>query len=435
MEKNTTEIIKDKEQLTSDFNRTFSTLRDDVVVYDQPEDSKTVDALEGVAKNADEAGWSLSGFGSNHDLGHGFEIGAIAFTAFNFLRLPFSYAVARIRAYVHGKPPPEWKLSHTARMIYTGISLGLGLTMLFVPGALPIITIVAAISSAAVSVIMLAKLYHDRYAFKATPEYKAVEEGIAEVEKIRGEAINIGQEFESYLEDEKNGFSKYPSRGGKYIIQMEMLEARYNRLNPPNLYSQKAYYDKKIQALEQSDSVLNRSVGVFLSSLGVIGAVTFFFVPPVGLGILGATAILGGVYALARGFVALRKWYTNRNKPVNLEKDETLLRTKEASPELKLEIEHSPDKMFQAVLHPSSTNQSVVSKLFVDVKKLLGLNWKRSDNNTTLTIKRIETSQNELKPLHLHAALPILHKVEQGNNKDERESEGEGEGEGGPHPH
>ena len=220
---------------------------------------------------------------------------------------------------------------------------------------------------------------------------------------------------------------------------MGILELRYSRLDPRNLYRQKAHYDKEIHAVNQLDSVLNRSVGVFLSSLGVIGAITFFFVPPVGLGILGACAVLGGGYALARGFIALKKWYDKWRKPAKDEQNANELRGEDdavksklqSKPEMTLDIEHSPEKMLDAVSHPSSPTQSVVSKILADVKGLLGLTKAANiaspiiDNNVVKEAHKV-IDKLKVKP-------KVSHEIIRGENKGEDDSEGEGQG--GPHPH
>ncbi|KTD53189.1 coiled-coil protein [Legionella santicrucis] len=206
----------------------------------------------------------------------------------DFFRIPAIYVGALI-----AKQEVPFTFSRNAKLLYSSVILGLAITAVAFPPAAPIIALVAGIAALGQGVVTLANLYYKR--LETQDKLKQVEKDITEkTEKIN----SLIKELER-LEKAAEAVKDKDLESLKVQITTQLSELQ-------GLYDTQEYCKKKLEKLGIT-AALDKTVGVGLAALALVGIVTSMIFPPVGIGILAATGSLGVTYFVARVTIPLMK--------------------------------------------------------------------------------------------------------------------------------
>lgn len=222
----------------------------------------------------------------------GFHVIKLVTSILDFIYIPCIY----LGAYITKQESPI-TLSRNARFLYSAVILGLTITAIAFPPSAPIIALVTSIAALGLSVITLAKLYYKRYELK---------DQLVQIEK----EIDSKKNLINYLIDDLEKLeikAKKVKKEGKleeYVsLEEEIRNAR--KEIKADLSVLKKLYDDQEQCKQKIEklgtmAVVDRTVGIAFASLAFIGAAVCIFIPPVGFGILAATASLALAYVVGR---------------------------------------------------------------------------------------------------------------------------------------
>ncbi|BCA96956.1 hypothetical protein TUM19329_33170 [Legionella antarctica] len=284
---------------------------------------------------------SLHDTPSNQTIGHAFHFGAVAMAAFYFIRIPTIY----IAAYMLNEKIPI-TLDNNARWLYSGVLLALAITAITVPVAATVIGFVAASIGLTAGLFLLGRTLYERYQlgkeYKKTRKMIDLEEeemlSIQQQAKYLEERINKATQEDELIEIYKD----IALLGERYDVQYAKLEQLKNK----ELHLEQKMAEAGVM------QVLDRGIGVCLSSITILGMILALFFPAVGLGILTGVAVTGGVYLAARLTAPLFKlfgnWLTNKIKrfPGN--------NTDIESPENKKSLTNSKEQQHDSSLGPDA---------------------------------------------------------------------------------
>ena len=408
---------------------------------------KRIPFLASLLESVDDAGLDLSEIVSGAQTRQGFQLGSLALSAIDFLKIPLIY----LAAFLLSEKLPPFNLSRGVKWLYSGIGLGLGIAMLVLPGAFPFIATVGGILGVVVGAMSLGKLFLDRATTR--DKLNAVQVDIEKARTLQTEIITKKKEFDGIINDMTISKTKRELKANRVLIDLQGLEIRFDRFKLQELLNNEARYDAKLKKMASPVRVMDKSIGVVLAILGLAGAITLFVAPPVGLGILAAASLLGGAYFLARVATPWVKksldWFKTKLNPAQsraneLEKEET----KAPEPANKLDPRHSPEALVETILHPSSENQEIVDEVLADAKKLQSrssrstsgaslplatpIDSSSSDVDSVLNDAPNQDSKNSLtedKKANSNAEASAAVE-DKGVSHDEEDKEGEGEGEG-----
>ncbi|VEB32440.1 coiled-coil protein [Legionella sainthelensi] len=206
----------------------------------------------------------------------------------DFFRIPAIYVGALI-----AKQEVPFTFSRNAKLLYSSVILGLAITAVAFPPAAPIIALVAGVAALGQSVVTLANLYYKRL---------ETQDKLAQVEKDITEKTNeINSSISRLRQLEKA--AKVGKDNNLDLLKSKITE-QLNELQ--GLYDTREYCKQKLEKLGTA-AALDKTVGVGFAALALVGIVTSLIIPPVGIGILAATASLGVAYFVARVTVPLMK--------------------------------------------------------------------------------------------------------------------------------
>ncbi|KTC64582.1 coiled-coil protein (plasmid) [Legionella adelaidensis] len=243
-------------------------------------------ALGGRASDTgDTLGTLASG---KNSVSQGFHFAAVAFSALDFIRIPALY----LSTWINGEKVPVSHAKNT-RFAYASVLLGLAITALAAPVTAPAIAIVTASLGFAASVFHLGRHFVQKA--KYNKELKQVTEALIEKEN----ALQILQEevkakqllLQNALTDNNQ----------QAITQLKQeiptLQQRYQTICK-ELQETTARKNKLEEKVKKYGSLrlVDRAVGVGLSSLGLAGVALSLFFPPVGLALVAAATIGGLAY-------------------------------------------------------------------------------------------------------------------------------------------
>jgi hypothetical protein len=294
----------------------------------------------------------------NESIAHGFHYAVLVMAALDFVRIPLIYLAAHL---LNEKIP--FKLSNNARWIYSAFLLGLTITALAAPVTAPVIAFIGAGTGLVFGTFLLARTVYARY--QLGKERKLIQGEIAKAEELMKLLQDEAKELEQKLAT---------SNGDAFIaLEIKGLEERYESQKSLiyELKNKELHIEQKIARVGMM-RVFDKSIGVGLTSLSIIGLVVTLFFPPLGGWILAGAAIAGGVYLTGRLLTPVVKhlgnWLMNHFKSSkespeseskeDLEHDNTLNEQKEAVMEntsgLKLAVSN-------AIAPDSQTNMSQVT--------------------------------------------------------------------------
>ena len=303
----------------------------------------------------------------------------------NFMLIPTAY----IAGYIVGKPP-KVTITRSAQFAYSAALFGLALAGFLIPGVAPILGVVGASLGVSAAVIAVGKLLRDR-----------------RIQKDELVSINasIGDKEEAILKSE--------DKARAYLQQLRDLpqedkEAAFNALNQDValLYEQVQHDSSELEALKlkqkvllakQHDlgplKVLDRSVGVFLASVVIVGAVISLFLPPVGAFILGAAAVTGLGYFVGRvSYPIINKFFNwLKQKPRPGEAMDASVEKPDSAPDSTLNITKKLQEPLDApeAPQPDPVSQSVVNEAPQSAEKA-----------KILSVEPLPTSEPEPKPVN-----------------------------------
>lgn len=214
----------------------------------------------------------------------------LALRIVDFIRIPLIY----LAAFAWGEKPPI-TLSNNGKWLYAASLLALCIVALSLPVTAPIIAIVAPALVLAVSLFSLGKLSYDYRQNKTALEQvtKQLNEESIHFKLIQENALSLKALLEKAIDEKDDTLAE------KLSSNVKTLRNTYNEQKDTiqKLTDQKYMLEEKMKI--ESD-FMDRSIGICFASLTVIGAVTSLFFPPAGLGILIATGLASGAYAIAK---------------------------------------------------------------------------------------------------------------------------------------
>lgn len=236
----------------------------------------------------------------------GFQFGAVALAALDFLLIPIIYLSAFI---LNQKVPIT--LNNNARWMFSAILLALTLTAVFLPVTAPIIALVTAGLTLGLSSFLLGKSLYERYQLgkerkairqiidNAEDEMQRIQDDAEYLEVALKEADNTDEAFLAELYNESQILHERYIAQKKLITELKTTEADINERI------------KKVDVLHVTD----KAVAVAFAAIAVVGLVIALFIPPVGFGILAAVSVASMAYITARLatplFRSLGSWFKN----------------------------------------------------------------------------------------------------------------------------
>ncbi len=280
---------------------------------------KRVPFFSDFLERMNKAGWSLSGLSSSHGTMAGFDIASVVLSGLNFVKLPLAYGAA----YLAGQKLPPLTPSKGAKWLLSGAGVGLGLGMLLAPAALPIIATVGGAVAAVTSGVGFVKTLRERA--KLTKELESVRVDIKVMRSMQDSAIALKAKYDALqvqsdsLDDSKNANKAlkltYQRDMAEIASQLQGLSSKFNALKPQELLNKEARCVAGLKTLQPS-TIVNKGAGAVLATVGLVGAITLFFAPPVGFGLLAAAAVGAGALLVARAarplFNRLKNWFTGK---------------------------------------------------------------------------------------------------------------------------
>ena len=277
---------------------------------------KKIPLLSGFLRSVDHAGNSLSSIAKLHgntsdslqSASAGFQWAGLALSIVDFIRIPLIYGAALL---VGEKPPIT--LSKNARWLYSGVLLGLTITALSVSVAAAPIALTIASMGLGVSLFTMGKMLYRRNQLRK--ELNAIDRDIAaetsKLNDLRLKTIELENELQA-AEIKHDNVEEVTALRGKLAGMTMQFDALFDKSKQERL---DALYDKKFKCENQlkglhTTEVINRSIAVGLAAVALTGLVVSLFFPPVGLAIVAASAIAGGVYMLARAAPSIIGWFS-----------------------------------------------------------------------------------------------------------------------------
>lgn len=229
---------------------------------------------------------------TSHTIADSFQYAGIAFAALDFIRIPALY----LSSWMLGEKSPV-TLSKNARWLYAGILLGLAITALAVPAAAAPIALLTGVMGLGVSIFSMAWFFQRRQEVRQELNKinKAIKGENAKLKTLQEQA----KEYESKLQEAIKAKNKEVIQ--EYTAKIEKLHQAFasQKEKLQNLHERKEKYEKK-KLKRGMGGLADKTVGVGLSALALIGLVTYLYFPPAGLGILLAGAAIGTLYIVAR---------------------------------------------------------------------------------------------------------------------------------------
>lgn len=237
--------------------------------------------IEGLVNNATQTATSV------------FQYIKLGTAIIDFFRIPAIYVGALI-----AKQEVPFTFSRNAKLLYSAVILGLTITAIAFPPAAPIIALVAGVAALGQSIVTLTNLYYKR--IETQDKLVQVEKDIAQ----KTERVN-------FLIDELEKLEKTAGAAKDDDIKSLKRDIAQHLNELQGLYDTREYCKQKLEKLGTA-AALDKTVGVGLAAFALVGIVTSMIFPPVGVGILAATASLGVAYLVARVTVPLIKFLAEK---------------------------------------------------------------------------------------------------------------------------
>ena len=223
--------------------------------------------------------------------------GGLAMSGVNFMLIPTAY----IAGYIVGKPP-KVTITRSAQFAYSAVLFGLALAGFLIPGVAPILGVVGASLGVSAAVIAVGKLLRDRRIWK--DQLVAINTNIEDKETA---IYQLEDEARNYLQQLRDlPLSDLPpeDKAAAFVALNQAVVSLYERAQHDFSDLEALKLKREVLLTKQHDvgplKVLDRSVGVFVASVAIVGAIISLVFPPVGAFILGAAAVTGFGYFVGR---------------------------------------------------------------------------------------------------------------------------------------
>ena len=226
-----------------------------------------------------------------------FRFTGLALKIIDFIRIPAIYLAFLIA----GEKPPM-TIPKNTQWLYSGVLLGLTIAALAAPVVAPIIAVSAASLGLAVGLVTLFKTFYQPY--RTRQKLKAIEEEITTqtdgLNKLREQTIAL----EDQLSQTKTNEEQAVLRASIETVAQHFntdYETKKHQLQ--QLHDTKFQYEKELISLDLEKTkiaILDKGLGLILSSIAVIGFALSLAFPPIGVVIIAATTIIGAVYLSSR---------------------------------------------------------------------------------------------------------------------------------------
>ncbi|MDI9819063.1 MULTISPECIES: hypothetical protein [unclassified Legionella] len=318
-----------------------------------------VPLLSGFLRNIDNSGKSLSKLAIVHGhvthatkvAGSGFQWGSLGLAIIDFVRIPIIYLAASLLRSEGQKSPIT--LSRNARLLYSSVLLGLTITAIAVPALAAPIAVVAASLGFATSVFLLGKHFYDRAQLK-----KALNKIPAEIADKEAELTDLQVKAAGLERTIKEGNANFNEMETEFKDLEQRFRAKAKEIQ--ELYDKQLHLQQKLEKMN-SGKVADRCMAIGLSALAVIGVGLALAFPPIGLGIVAGSAVLGGAYVIGRLALPLVSKFAGWLK-TTLFKDPDKVQ-ESAKDEVKEKLEAGPvldNTMKVAHVHETTTDLSRV---------------------------------------------------------------------------
>jgi hypothetical protein len=232
-----------------------------------------------------------------HSLNSGFSFAALAFSIYDFVRIPLTYIVA-------------WQLgqktdlsdSQKARWLYSGFLLGLSITAI----ALPVTAVSIAVATAAIglasSLFAIGRFFYFKHKLKE--ELNQIKEALEVKEKGVDEFRSKAAFLQKKLQEAKN--TKNQMEIAALAPEIKQLSANYfAQINEVQSLKDKQYFLEQKLERKGMGTLLDKTVSVGLASIGLIGITLSLFFPPIGFGIVLGAVGAGLFYGVGRAALPL----------------------------------------------------------------------------------------------------------------------------------
>jgi hypothetical protein len=255
---------------------------------------KKVPFLSGFLRSVDGTGVALSklayieGRELAGSINSGFRVAGVIIAFIDFIRIPLMF----LAAWLLGCPLPI-TLSHAGRWLYSAVVLGLALAGILAPiPVAPIIALVAGSLSLAVSVFIFAKHYYDRPQIKQDIIQGAI--NIERAELKLQKLLRTAQHLSVLLHD--------PGEADNYLVYVNQIRQMQTKLQRRKEKLQKLY-DKRFENTQllkelNGSGVRDKTVGIALAMVAVIGLALAIFFPHIGLVLFALSAAASGLYLI-----------------------------------------------------------------------------------------------------------------------------------------
>lgn len=210
------------------------------------------------------------------------------FELFNFIRIPLLYLVAKLM----GEKIP-FSLSNNAKWLYAGALLALSISGFIFASVGFILGITVASLVLAVSIFTAGKALYSRYKnnLKLTEINSQIGEEKNKLDKLIGKLNQIKQQVHDASAEEISDYAaEIDTLSKQYFSQVDVIQA---------LYDTREIYIK-IKKRKNNLYVLDKSAGVALSAIAVIGLAIVFTAPVTGLWVMVGSMILATLYVGVR---------------------------------------------------------------------------------------------------------------------------------------
>lgn len=251
-------------------------------------------------------------------LSYSFFWASLIFNIIDFIRIPGMY----LSAWIKEEPIPV-SLSRNARWAYAALVIGFAAAAFLFPTVAFTLALVGAVIGLSVSVMSLGKFFYRRKQYN-------------DMRRMVDNDLNSMTQTQSELNKLQQGLNQANTQDQIRHIQskIESLESKYQSSDQDKwrqTINIKAYIDKKLASLNTLKMV-DRSLGIAVASVMLIGVVLSVFFPPVSAFVLAGAALFAGGYLVSRvGYELVRGGIDKfRQKSVNTEDAASQTRVDEA---------------------------------------------------------------------------------------------------------
>lgn len=337
---------------------------------------KKIPLLSGFLRSLDSTGASLSklatidGHPVAETVGSGFQFASLFLALIDFVRIPIIF----LAAWMLGVELPI-TLSKSARFIYSTVLLVLAVVGLVIPAAASPLALVTAGLGLGTAVFILGKHIYDHLQTK-----KALKNTVEEIKQAEAGLLS--------LQNKANELARLldnPAKKAEYPVFAKQID-ELQLLFESKTKETQALYDKQLNQTQLLATFwgrgLNKTVALILATIAFIGLVLSLFFPPVGLGLIAASAAVGGLYIIGRIGYALGAYLYEKltHKPSQPNKAD--IKTNNQEQEVEQVLTKTPKSGESQILEqdPGLDSTSIAMRKLLGKKDVVALNAQIASN-------------------------------------------------------